>query len=561
MTAQQGDTVDVVIIAGDTPQEVLGKEVRDRSRLVIDGAQASFPFLRAYFRAGRDAAAARRALAEGDLPFLSLNGPYLTQFLEADGLRVRLISLFTAQRDELLEALAAGPRAVVISTTFLPFAKQIDAIAGFVKQHCPATTVIAGGIQVWKAYQHLRLAKTGAIAPDIRAAVAEHNYLMDDTRPSPVDLFIVSASGEHTLARVLDTLRAGGDPRPLPNVAAFVDGRWRLGEIEEEPASDVQVDWGRFLGRPTRTYVPVQAGLGCRFGCTFCDFCGLRPVRARGATAVVDEIRTIPPGPDGLRRVYFTDDNLFGTRARAREVLGALIAAGLRVRWRGLARVDIVDRAVAEQMAESGCLEVLLGIESGDPELLRRMRKRTTPERILGGLEHLTRAGIHTKSTFMVGFPGETDASIGRTVDLLNAYPVGENVLHRYLFFTFAVLPLSQVASPEARREYHLDGYGFHWRHDTMDAATAARQMDGLPERLREDLCPSYVLEIPELEGVSAADLRRAVVVRNRLARLQRAPGDPRAEAALWAELESTLVTGRGAFPPAIADWPRQVAP
>ncbi len=536
-----GGPVDVVIIAGDMPIEVLGKDIRDRSRLIVDGSQASLAFLQAYFRSGRDAAAARAALAEDRLPFLSLNGPYLGQFLEDRGFRVRVIPIFSLYQQELLEALAAGPRAVVISTTFLPFARQIDALASFVKAHCPTTTVIAGGIQVWKAYRHRELLQSGAITPELRDAVCEHNHLMDEARPSPVDLFIVSPSGEHSLARVLETLRGGGDPRACPNVAAFDGGRWRIAPLVDDPPADVRVDWGRLLTGAQRTYVPVQAGLGCGFRCAFCDFCGLRPARVRDAASVVAELRTIPPGPDGLRRVYFTDDNLFGTRARARDVLRALVAAELRLRWRGLIRVDLVDDEIADLLARSGCLEVLLGIESGDPDLLLRMNKRTTPEQILGGLERLTRAGIHTKSTFMVGFPGETEASVQRTVDLLNAYPTEGTALHRYLFFTFAVLPLSAAASPEARRATGLEGYGFRWRHATMDSGTAARLMEGLPARLKDELCPSYALEIPELDGCSAQDLQRAVVLRNRLARLRRDGADDAGQAPLWGELAGSL--------------------
>ena len=524
------------------PMEVLGKEIRDRSRLYVDGSQASFPFLRAYFQAGRDAEAARAALRRDRLPFVSLNGPYLGQFLEDRGFRVAVIPLFSLYKSELIAALASGPRAVIISTTFLPFAKQIDALAGFVKQHCPSTTVIAGGIQVWKAYRHRELLRIGAITPDIRDAVCEHNVLMDETRPSPVDLFIVSPAGEHTLARVLDALRQGGDPRGCANVAWFGEGRWRVNPLVDEPPSDVRVNWQRFLQEPARVYIPVQAGLGCGFRCTFCDFCGLRPVRVRGPASIVSEIRSIPPCPDGLRRVYFTDDNLFGTRSRARDVLRALIDADVRLRWRGLVRVDTVDEEIAELLARSGCLEVLLGIESGDPELLRRMRKRIRPEQILAGLQQLTRAGINTKSTFLVGFPGETEASVDRTVELLNAYPTTDgHVLHRYLFFTFAVLPLSAAASPEARRETALEGYGFHWRHATMDSVTASRLMEGLHERLKDDLCPSYVQELPELEGRSAYDLQQAVVLRNRLARLRRNGARDAEQEPLWAALAGAI--------------------
>jgi len=529
---------DALIIAGDDPQEVLGSRERDTARLRVDGTAAALPFLDAYFRAGRDAAAARALLRGESAPFLSLNGAYLCQFLEARGFTAALAPDRAPNGEALRAALAAGPRAVVISTTFLPFAAQIDALAAFAKRHAPGAAVIAGGIQVWKSYRHDRLLAPGSIGSELRGAVSEHSYLMDAHLASPVDLFIVSNSGEETLARVLACLRDGGDARRLDNVAWIAGGKWRVNPVAPEPFHEVRVDWTRFLGRPTSAFVPVQAGLGCGFRCAFCDFAGLRPVRTRSLASLLEEIRTIPPC-DGVRRVYFTDDNLFPTRRRAVELCRALIASGLGVRWRGLARVAVVDDETADLMARSGCLEVLLGVESGDPGMLRRMNKRVSPEQILSGIACLGRRGISTKSTFIVGFPGETEDTIRNTIALLNAYPADAPALHRYMFFLFAVLPLSAAAGPEARRRYGLTGYGYDWKHATMDAPTAARWIASMPDALKPELCPSYVGEVPELPGLDVETLKRVVVLRNRLAGLHRGRATAGAKAEeLWDELE-----------------------
>jgi p-methyltransferase len=248
-------------------------------------------------------------------------------------------------------------------------------------------------------------------------------------------------------------------------------------------------------------------------------------------------MRTIP-ALDGVRRVYFTDDNLFPGPKRAKEMLRALISAKLGLRWRGLIRASIIDDEVAALMAESGCTEVLLGIESGDAGMLKRMKKLITPAKILQGLETLTRHGISTKSTFIVGFPGETDESLANTVSLLNAYPTGGEAIHRYMFFTYAVLPLSEAAQPAFRAEYDLRGYGYHWQHKTMDSAQAAAKLESLQEQLKPELVPSYVLEVPELPGYSTRQLKRVCQLRNELVQVRRAGGD---ETALWGEMAESF--------------------
>jgi p-methyltransferase len=532
--------LDVVIVAGDQPQEVLGRDIREKVRLTMDGIPASLAFLRSYFRSGRDAGAALAEVARTDPGFLSLNGPYLYQTLTEAGYSCALIGQLASEREKVVELARRHPRVVVISTTFMPFAKQIDAMAEWLRDNVPGAIIVAGGIQVWKSYRHLQLMQSGEIDGGIAPAVAEHNYLMDPCRPTPLDGLIVSESGEETLLALLSAVREGRGHRDLPNTAWYEDGRWRVNEVVPERVREVSMDWGRFLAAPTQAWVPVQAGLGCSSRCAFCDFQGLRRVSSRSPDSVADEVATIPPY-NGVRRVYFTDDNLFTNARRAREVCRALISRRLGVRWRGMLRVSIVDDEIAELMADSGCLEVLLGIESGDPAILAAMDKAGNPEKIVRGIERLSRFGINTKSMFITGFPGETEATIERTVGMLNAYPTAMPAAHRYLFFTFAVLPLARVASAESRRRHALAGYGYHWRHSTMTAEEAAARMAALHDAIRPELSPNYVLEVPEMDGLDVESIKKVYLLRNMISRRRRglAPGVD--EASCWADLEKVF--------------------
>ncbi len=532
--------LDAIIIGGDVPDEYLGKDVREKMRLTVEGFPASFLFLQAYCNNGRDAEQAQAEITRNGVPFVSLNGPYLQAFLQKHGLNVALVPLLSPYKDRFRELLQRKPPAVIISTTFLPFAEHVDKLAAMVKQALPDTIVIAGGIQVWKSYQHKQLLDSGQMDEGIREAVSEHNFFTDPNRPSAVDVFVVSASGEHTLAALLERIREGRDYHELPNLATFHNGRWQFTPQEEEPYTEIKMDWGRHELPPGPVYIPVQAGQGCGFQCAFCDFRDLRSRHLRTAESIVEEIRTIP-SVNGLRHVYFTDDNLFSSRNRAREICRALIQSEMKICWRGMVRVSIIDDEVAELMARSGCLEVLLGIESGDADMLQRMGKTVSPDGILRALGCLSRAGINSKSTFIVGFPGETEKTIQNTVDLLNAYPTDGPALHRYLFFRFGVLPLSEVASPESREKYRLKGYGYNWSHSSMTSEEAVAHMGTLHDRIKVELSPNYVLEVPKLPGVTIEDLKQVAVLRNRLARLQRGQDGPATEAALWKRLQAVL--------------------
>ena len=531
--------LDAIIIGGDVPGEYLGKDVREKMRLTIDGYPASLRFMQQYFMHDRNAEAAQAELLRDGLPFVSLNGPYLCEFLESRGLHAGLVPLLSTGKELLTQMLAQKPAVIVISTTFLPFAEHIDAIAAAVKKIAPQIPVIAGGIQVWKSFRHNCLLNEGIIGPNLREAISEHNYFTSN-RPSPVDLFLVNAAGEHTLARIIESVKNGDDPAALPNVAVFRDGAWQINPVEPEPYREVKVDWHKWPQTAQRVYHPIQAGQGCGFECAFCDFRGLRAIRLRPAASIVAEIRTMPEDSDGFRRVYFTDDNLFTSRTRARELCNALLKSGMRLRWRGMARISIIDDEIAELMAQTGCIEVLLGIESGDPNILQAMGKNVSPEQILDGLECLTRHGINTKSTFIVGFPGETAATVRNTVELLNAYPTEGPALHRYLIFRFGVLPLSRIAMPDQREKYGLEGYGYHWRHSTMTSEEAAVLQEQAHHQIKETLSPSYLLEVPELPGLDIEAIKRAAVLRNRLAAL-RNEADENLKKPLWDKLAAVF--------------------
>lgn len=531
------DRLDCVIISGDIPMEVLGKEIRRQVWLTVEGVPATLGVLDEYFRNGRNAQQAKRAVLGRGAPFVGLNGPYLVQYLERHGFRAEEVRLFGLEQDRLRELLAQRPRVVVISTTFLPFAKQIDAMAAAIKELAPGIPVIAGGVQVWKSYLHRQLRDSGELTPDILPHVAEHNYLIDDHRPSPVDLLVISKRGETTLVDVLTALRDGKDYRSLDNTAHHTAGKWQLNSVIEADYQEVSVDWRRVDTGMSRTYLPVQAGLGCGYQCTFCDFRGLYPkVNLRGVESIVEEIRTIPE-IDGVRRAYFTDDNLFVSKKRAIELCSALIKGSLNLRWRGMFRLSVVDEEVAEYMARSGCVEVLLGVESGDAEILAAMTKRTKPEDILRAVAALTKHGVSTKNMLIVGFPGETEQSVRNTVDILNQYPTDGPAVHRVMFFTFAVLPLAEIATPANRALHQLRGYGYHWKHATMDSQRAEELMAWAQNSLKPELSPPYVLEVPEYPGMDIEQIKKVYRLRNLLVRTQagQLPGGD--EPQLWQEL------------------------
>jgi radical SAM superfamily enzyme YgiQ (UPF0313 family) len=256
----------------------------------------------------------------------------------------------------------------------------------------------------------------------------------------------------------------------VENLVLWEDGGWRLTRRAPEPV-DLDRDFTRWdvVDEMPATMVPIRTSVGCPHKCEFCNFVAVHPgLRLRSPGSIVDELRLI--AARGGTSINFVDDNAFSSSGRARALAKAISGSGLGMRWGGLLRADRVTEEDAGLFAGSGLLYAWCGIESGDPEMLRRMKKRIDLEATRAGIHALTAAGVHVLGTFILGFPGETKASIDASVAFLNGLRRDSRGRVEYSMFPFHLVPGAPVDAPERRRELGLTGLFDRWRHATMSA-------------------------------------------------------------------------------------------
>lgn len=159
---------------------------------------------------------------------------------------------------------------------------------------------------------------------------------------------------------------------------------------------------------------------GCRARCTFCsvpNFNG-RVVRQRPVDSVLDELEALRDR--GVRHIVWLDDDLLKDHRRAMALFQGMARRRLGLTWdatNGLIAASCNEELV-DAMVDSGCVAVNLGMESGNPTILNRIRKPGTVEIFLRAAEVFRRyPAIHTRVLLMIGFPGET---LGMIEDTLN---------------------------------------------------------------------------------------------------------------------------------------------
>lgn len=161
--------------------------------------------------------------------------------------------------------------------------------------------------------------------------------------------------------------------------------------------------------------------LGCPFSCDFCS----KPVfgslfRQRDLEAVFEEIEQIHGlGYDSL---WIADDNFTLNLSFVEKFCQRML--GRNITWSCLSRSTGIDDNIARLMKAAGCRRVYLGLETGSQATLQLMNKQTTLADGVNAVHLFHRAGLEVGAFFIVGYPGETLASIGATFDLALTLPL-----------------------------------------------------------------------------------------------------------------------------------------
>jgi threonylcarbamoyladenosine tRNA methylthiotransferase MtaB len=210
----------------------------------------------------------------------------------------------------------------------------------------------------------------------------------------------------------------------------------REAEVQSEPrvlVRDIFKEKGRgfespeigFFPERTRAFLKVQDG--CNYRCTFCI---IPYARGRSRSLPIGEVirRMETLSRAGYREVVLTGVHI---ASYGRDIGTTLLELLLEIEKRGIVkRVRLTSLDPADTngdligfIAESKtiCPQFHIALQSGDRDVLKRMRRRYTPERFLQCTnlirERIPDAAIGTD--VMVGFPGETDGEFRNTLDLL----------------------------------------------------------------------------------------------------------------------------------------------
>jgi anaerobic magnesium-protoporphyrin IX monomethyl ester cyclase len=232
--------------------------------------------------------------------------------------------------------------------------------------------------------------------------------------------FAVKGEGEYTLVDLCKTLRDQAE-----NYEEIKGLIWRKGdeiiENEDRPFLKGQelddMSFPAFEEFELNKYacfkenrLQITTSRGCPYQCIFCSVrlsMGNR-FRSRSPENVVDEIEYWYK--KGWKRFEFNDDCFSVDVNRAIKICNLIIERKLKIKYylfNGL-RVDRVNKVLLQKLKDSGCEFISYGVESGNDEVLKTIKKGITIKQVEEAVRITNEIGITNSGTFIIGHPSET---------------------------------------------------------------------------------------------------------------------------------------------------------
>ena len=351
----------------------------------------------------------------GNLPSLGLLS--LGAVLRKAGYRVKIVesaSLGLSFSRIVDEILREKPGYVGLSCTTAAV-ENAAKIAHAVKEKSPATLVLVGGPHITALPE-----ETFRRFPDFDCGI------LGEGEAALVDL-LEALNGKKNLDQVDSAVYRQGEEIRVNPRRGFIANLDTL----PFPAFDLLPDFPRAYRAPFLNYrkgpaASLISSRGCPQTCTFCDRSVFGNRYRYFSEDYLWELISFLHRQYGIRHLVFTDDQFAAFRPRLVRLGEKLARGGLDIHWNCDARVDSVDPELLRLMKRAGCWMISYGIESGSPKILDQIQKGITFGQVEQAIRWTKEAGIRAKGLFMIGYPQETEETLGETLDFIRRSPLDE---------------------------------------------------------------------------------------------------------------------------------------
>ncbi|HQV94909.1 MAG TPA: radical SAM protein [Anaerolineales bacterium] len=174
----------------------------------------------------------------------------------------------------------------------------------------------------------------------------------------------------------------------------------------------------------------IVTSRGCPAGCTYCikHVSYQYATRLRSPKLIMEELWYLKKL--GINNIHMYADLFTVSRDQVVELCQLMIDEKIGIKWTCNSRVDYVDEEMLLLMGKAGCRLISWGIESGNEQILKHARKGAYPDKAERALRWAKKAGIMNWGYFIIGLPGETEATIRDTINFSKKLPLDIALFH-----------------------------------------------------------------------------------------------------------------------------------
>lgn len=230
---------------------------------------------------------------------------------------------------------------------------------------------------------------------------------------------VVAGEAELVWTTLLDDL-ASGRLKKIYRQAEFMD-------ITDSPMPR----WDLVDQRDYLT-LTIQTSRGCPNNCNFCSVTSFngRRMRHKSIDQVIEEVKHLRE-LSSWKTIFFTDDNLLGDKAYARQLLDRL--KELSVGWMCQASINrLDDDDMLERMRNAGCRQVFIGFESVSQNSLSYLSKNKVnkPAQYKDVIGRIHAHGMEVYGSFMVGSDGDSTGIYEDTFEFITGCKISSAMVN-----------------------------------------------------------------------------------------------------------------------------------
>jgi len=175
-------------------------------------------------------------------------------------------------------------------------------------------------------------------------------------------------------------------------------------------------------GGDVKRVMPILAGVGCPYHCTFCinDIEEKKYYRGKTAERLLEEIDLVI-NKYKAEYINFEDEIFLLNKKRVEDLLNGIEVKGYKFLWRATTRAnfykpELISEELLARMKKNGCMHLGIGVESGSSRMLQIYQKQITLEEVEHAAKLNYKYGFFTQYSFIVGAPNEKKEEILQTI-------------------------------------------------------------------------------------------------------------------------------------------------